>query len=184
MKNKHRKNRKKCEAQKRFRRLPVLIVICAGVFLAIGAITVISKQRAAAKQSVAGPNVLAAQKTSGNFVTVKVGGHDVQVDTQTGQIKPLSPQEAQQLAEGLKKMLNRSTEGLVPVRQADGSVYIDLQGRFQNVAVARVNPDGSIEQSCVDNPEAAAKFFGIDPQLVGAPQTNQPAKPVETKPIQ
>ena len=95
---------------------------------------------------------------------MKVAGRDVQVDPQTGQIKPLTPAEAQQLADGLKTMLNKSTEGLVPEKHPDGSASIDLQGRFQNVAMARVNADGTLEQSCVDEPLAAAQFFGIDPK--------------------
>jgi hypothetical protein len=100
------------------------------------------------------------------YVTRRVGGQDIQVDTQTGDIKPLTPQEAQQLANGLAPMLDNSTDGLVQVHHADGSVSMDLQGRFQNVAVVKVNTDGTIEQGCVDNPRAAAKFFGIDPKLI------------------
>jgi hypothetical protein len=95
-----------------------------------------------------------------------VGGQDIQIDTQTGDIKPLTPQEAQKLAEGLAPMLDRSTEGLTQVRHADGSVSMDLKGHFQDVVVARINTDGTIERSCVNNPEAAGKFFGIDPQLI------------------
>ena len=43
---------------------------------------------------------------------------------------------------------------------------MDLHGRFQDVTVARVNSDGTVEQSCVNNPQAAAKFFGINPKLI------------------
>ena len=112
------------------------------------------------------------------YVTVKVAGRDVQVDPQIGQIRPLSPEEAQKLADGLRTMLNRSTEGLVRQPHPDGSVSMDLRGRFQNLVVARTNADGTVGQSCVDNPEAAAEFFGIDPQLLGVQRTqgatNQP----------
>ena len=181
---KHKK-RKQSKSAKRFRRLPLLVVVCAVAFLAVGAITVISRQKAAAKQSTAvEPKITATNKAPGNFVTVKVAGHDVQVDPQTGQIKQLSPEEAQRMAEGLKRMLNRSTEGLEPVHEADGSISLDLQGRFRNVAIARVNQDGGIEQSCVDTPEAAANFFGIDSQLVGAEQKPQSARPAQKKPLQ
>jgi len=45
-------------------------------------------------------------------------------------------------------------------------VTMDLQGRFQNVTVARVNDDGTTSHSCVDNRRAAASFFGIDPKLL------------------
>ena len=107
-----------------------------------------------------------AKKSNENFVTVKVAGQDVQVNGQTGQIKALTPEEAKKLAAGLKQLVNQSTEGLVQVRHADGSVSMDLEGRFQNVTVVRVNKDGSIAQSCVDNPQAAGAFFGIDPKLI------------------
>jgi hypothetical protein len=103
---------------------------------------------------------------SPDLVTVRVAGHDVQVNSQTGQIQALTPEEAQKIAAGLKQMVNQSTEGLVQVQNADGSVSMDLKGRFQNVTVARVNKDGSVSESCVDNPQAAGDFFGIDPKLI------------------
>lgn len=78
----------------------------------------------------------------------------------------LTPEEAQKLAAGLRDKLNQSTEDLVQVRHQDGSVSMDLEGRFQNVTVARINKDGSISQACVDNPGAAGAFFGIDPKLM------------------
>ena len=91
----------------------------------------------------------------------------VPLDSQTGQVRPLTQEEAQRLAAGLKELANQSTDGLQTVRHADGSVSMDLQGRFQHVAVAKLDEDGKLIQSCIDNPEAGAAFFGIDPQLVG-----------------
>jgi len=116
-----------------------------------------------------------ANTTGKKYTKVKIGGQDVFVDSQTGKIKPLTPQEAQELAQGLKGMLNKSTEGLVEVQEADGSVTMDLQGRFQNVIVARENEDGTVTESCVDNPRAAANFFGIDQKLLeSGPQAPRP----------
>lgn len=97
--------------------------------------------------------------------TVKVAGQDMPVDSQ-GQIRPLTPDEAKKMAEGLKGMLNKSSEGLVEEHNADGSTDMDLQDRFQSVTVARVNKDGTVTQSCVDNPRAAGAFFGIDPKMI------------------
>ena len=114
-----------------------------------------------------------ADKPKKNYVTVKVAGQDIKVDTQTGQVPELTPEEAKKLAEGLKPMLNKSSEGLITVQHPDGSMSMDLQGRFQHVTVARVNKDGTVSQSCVDNPQAAAAFFGIDPKLI----ENAPSKP-------
>src|SRR5207302_9303776 len=76
---------------------------------------------------------------------------------QTLQQGPLTPEQAQQIAAALKD--NQSSDGLVQVQNADGSVGMDLQGRFQNVILAKKNDDGSVEQACVDNSEAATTFL-------------------------
>lgn len=107
----------------------------------------------------------------------RVGGQ-IPLDPQTGQVRPLTQEEAQRMAEGIKQLVNQSTDGLESIHHADGSVSIDLQGRFQSIAVAKRNEDGKLTQSCVDNPKSAAVFFEIDPQLVGVqgdatmPKTN------------
>lgn len=162
---------------KRIPRLKLTTVLVAAALLAIAAVTVVSRQRARVNEPVAADRNLQVAKNS-KFTTVKVAGQDVQVDSQTGQIKPLTPEEAQRLAAGLKDMVNQSTEGLEQVQHADGSVSMDLKGRFQNVSVARVNQDGTVTQSCVDNPEAAGAFFGIDPKLIEDPHK----KPTENQP--
>jgi hypothetical protein len=177
---KKRKKAKKTNLAKSLRRLPLTVAVLTAC-LAIGAITVVSRQLVTGKSANEPDRRSVNASPSGRkYVIVKIAGRDVQVDSQTGQVKPLTPQEAQQLAEGLRGMLNKSTEGLVQVRHADGSVSMDLDGRFQNVMVARTNEDGSLSQSCVDNPQAAASFFGIDPQLLGVESSatqssNQPA---------
>ena len=144
------------------RRLTV-IVVSAFVLLGLGAATAISRQSV---ESSNPPKPRVTDKMDKNYITVKVGGQDVQVDSQTGKIKPLTPQEAEKMAKGLKEQLNQSTDGLVQVHHPDGSVSMDLQDRFQNVTVARIDEDGNAVTSCVDNPQAGAAFFGIEPQLV------------------
>ena len=150
-----------------------ILMATAAAVIAIAAVTVISRQHAV--RSVEGPTPATestAKTTAGRtYVTRRVAGQNIQVDTQTGDIKPLTPQEAQQLANGLAPMLDNSTDGLVQVHHSDGSVSMDLQGRFQSVAVIKANTDGTIEQGCVDNPRAAAKFFGIDPKLIESAPT-------------
>ena len=173
MKKQNQKNKSRTAAKNRQAR--VVTVTVAILLIAVAAITVLSKQLTSANASP--PQIAGSEAVK--YVTVKVAGQDVQVDPQTGQIKPLSPEEAKRLADELKPVLNRSTDGLTQVRHGDGSLSMDLQGRFQNVVVARRNADGTIEKSCVDNLEAAANFFGIDPQLVGA----EPAKAVPSKPM-
>lgn len=171
--------KKPTKKARRFPRLTLTTVLVATVILAIAAVTVVSRQKARATEAGEAERSLQVAKNSkGNFVKVKVAGQDVEVDSQTGQIKSLTPEEAQRLAAGLKQMVNQSTEGLEQVHHEDGSVSMDLQGRFQNVTVARVNQDGSVSQSCVDNPQAAGAFFGIDPKLIEDPNT----KPTENQP--
>lgn len=108
-------------------------------------------------------SVFALALATAAAVSIQTGETKSAQETQT---RPLTQQEAQKLAQGIKQLVNKSTEGLVSVQHADGTVSMDLQGRFQNVAVAKKNADGTITQACVDTPEAAARFFQIDPQLI------------------
>ena len=166
---KSQRSKKRIAVAKRFGRLHVFGILVAVLVVGISAVSVLSRQTSRARESKT-PEVTAVapklNKANRNYVTMKVGGQDVHVDTQTGEIQPLTPEEAAKLAEGLKPMLNQSTDGLVQVQHPDGSVSVDLQGRFQDVTVARVNKDGTVSQSCVDNPKAAGAFFGIDPKLI------------------
>jgi hypothetical protein len=102
-----------------------------------------------------------------------------QQNQSAAQVSPLTPAEAKTLAEGLKPLVNQSTEGLVQVQRPDGSVSMNLEGRFQNVAVAKKEADGTVSQSCVNNADSAAAFFGIKPQLI---DPNQPVSQSESAP--
>ena len=156
---KKRRKAKKHNSVTKLRGLPA-VVVAAVALLAIGAVSAVSRQLVAANQTIQ------------------------EVDSQTQQIRPRTPQEAQELADKLKVMLNKSTDDLVEVQHEDGSVSMDLKGRFQNVTVARVNEDGTVSQSCVDNPRAAASFFRIDPKLLGVEgPANDSTKPAPTTPV-
>ncbi|HEX7771988.1 MAG TPA: hypothetical protein VF435_06170 [Pyrinomonadaceae bacterium] len=176
-----KKKTKPAKSAKRFPRPPVLIITAIAV-VAIAAVTVVSRQSAPGIEATKTnePTTAASGPADEKYTKVKVAGQDVSVN-QTGQVKPLSPEEAQKLADSLKHLLNKSTEGLVEERHADGSGSVDLQGRFEHVTVARKNQDGSVSQSCVDNPRAAAAFYKIDPKLL---ESDQPTvkKPV-SKPV-
>jgi hypothetical protein len=114
------------------------------------------------KPSPAG-RVVSTQPVADPYVTVEVGGKKLRVNPQTLQQAPLTQGEAQQLVEQL--VGNKSTDGLVQEQHEDGTVEVDLQGRFQNVTMAKRNDDGTVSTSCVDTPEAADAF------LNGAKQT-------------
>jgi hypothetical protein len=109
----------------------------------------------------------AAGQKSRHYVTANAAGRPVVLDRQTGESRPLTPEEARTLAEGIKQLVNPSAEGLVQVRHAGGGVSMDLQGHFQNVSLAKKEADGTVTQSCVNDLESAADFFDIDPALLG-----------------
>jgi hypothetical protein len=86
--------------------------------------------------------------------TAAVGGGDAApgsaamrayIDPETGEIQAgVGPVVPLSLDPGVQNALRRDSEGLVEVRHADGSVSIDLQGRFQSVSVAHIGEDGTV----------------------------------------
>ena len=163
---KKRKKVQKNDSATTARRMPALVAL-ALVVLVIGAISAVSRQLVAGNQSQQPENTATSKDSGGKkYMTVKAAGQDVQVD-ETGKLKPLSAQQAQELAEGLRKMVNKSADGLSEVQHADGSVSMDFNGHYRHVVVAREREDGTLSMSCVDNPKAAASALGVDPKLLG-----------------
>jgi hypothetical protein len=164
-------------SSKRFRSLLIITIVLVTAALAAGAAAVVSRQSARAQAPTERVGRSAVTNNAGdagkNPVTAATAGQQqVQVESQTAE---LSPAEAQQLAAGLKPMLNKSSDDLQQVRHADGSVYVDLDDHFQNVVVAKVGKDGKVKQGCVDNPRAAGAFFGIDSQLIDGKESARPS---------
>ena len=159
--------------QRRTRRLKIIGVLAVVMVFAIAA-TAISMQASKGEPTKPTPGNTAAIN---NRRTAQDGQNFSQA-----QIRPLTQEEAQQLAEGIKSLVNQSTDGLQQVRHADGSVSMDLQGRFQNVALAKKTGNGNVAQSCVDNPEAAAAFLGINRELMDKMPANkrQPLNDVDS----
>jgi hypothetical protein len=122
-------------------------------------------------------NIQAINRDSESRVASQTVAQNAGHDGQTGQTRPLTSAEAQKLAEGVKELVSQSDEGLTEVRHNDGSVSVDLNGRFQNVMLATKNEDGTLNQACVNNPQNAAQFLGLDPQLI----SNSPADKTGSK---
>ena len=71
------------------------------------------------------------------------------VDPETGQRVSRPITEAQrQMSRSARARLNRSSEGLDVVHRPDGSMMVNLQGRFQNTSVVRRAADGSLRMDC------------------------------------
>jgi hypothetical protein len=89
--------------------------------------------------------------------TVNSSGQQAAVDAKSGKLRQPTAEEVKQLTESMAT--NDSVEGLTPATTPDGGIMVDLQGRFQSVAIAKKNPDGSIAQACVESSEQAEAFL-------------------------
>ncbi len=67
-----------------------------------------------------------------------------------------------ELATSIRALTSRSDAGLQPTVVADGSVSIDLQGRFRHAHIARLGDDGNLHAQCVGSLAEANRFFGRD----------------------
>ena len=101
-------------------------------------------------------------------------GQQVAADTKNQKVRPPSQEEIQTLLEGMKPYVNQSTEGLQVKRTASGAQYVDLDGRFENLSVAKIGADGKIETECVNNIKDARKFL----------ESKEPKKPSAKTPQQ
>lgn len=155
------------------------IVAVAAILLAIGVVSAVSRQDGGGQDLKVQERQAGVTNKNPNYVTANAAGQTVVVNRQTGQTRPLTAAEAQLLAEGIKQLVNQSTDGLVEVRHANGAVSMNLQGRFQDVLLAKKEADGSVSQACVNNVDSAAAFFEIDPALLGssAPISRTSLKP-------
>jgi len=149
-----RKQSRKNRGTRSARRSSLTMVLIAVAILAVGAVTVVSRQSLSNSQPTTQPTKRTVQNLNGA----------------AGQNHTLSSGQFMQrdrdaLAGGLKDMIDQSTEGLAEVHHSDGSVSVNLEDRFQSVTVAR-DDNGRLSQSCVDNPQAAGAFFNIDSKLI------------------
>ncbi|MEO5937029.1 MAG: hypothetical protein ABIP81_07430 [Terriglobales bacterium] len=87
------------------------------------------------------------------------GAANPSVNAKTPQFREPARDEIEILLEGMAPYLSTSTEGLQLVRHDNGAISLDLQGRFQNITIARIEADGSIRQRCVTSKEEARQFL-------------------------
>ena len=90
-----------------------------------------------------------------------IATREVTVDQTTGQRRKPTDEEIDALVAQVSALTNRSSEGLTVTKRPDGSQMVDLEDRFNNVALARANEDGSTSVRCVTSMEEAAEFLGL-----------------------
>ena len=99
----------------------------------------------------------------------------VAIDPETGRLGVPSVEQIGQLSAAEKTGLLRTPAGLTSVRRADGSVMVNLQGRFMEYSVVRLDASGRPRLGCVD--EAAA----LSHWLVGCEDVPAPTPVPEVK---
>ena len=107
-------------------------------------------------------------------------GQQVATDTKNQKVRPPSQEEIQTLLEGMKASVNQSTEGLQVKQAPSGAIYVDLEGRFENLTIAKIGPDGKVQSECVNNLKDAKKFLestdaAKKPAPAKAPQQSDPS---------
>ena len=103
------------------------------------------------------PEQAAAQAPAEAMPPVAAAGLVAFIDPATGGLTatPTAEQRAAMRA-ALAALVNDSDLGLVEVTLPDGSVVMDLQGRFQEAVVVQVAPEGTRHMQCLGSvPDAA-----------------------------
>jgi hypothetical protein len=125
-----------------------------GVPLAIGAgLMLLLAPDALANQAAKGSRPAPGDKEE---IAVDVNGATVSVD-KNGKLRAPTREEAAALLEAMSKHLDQSTDGLQVRTFPDGTRTVDLQDRFQDVSLAKVQ-GGKVVTTCVAT-KAEAKAF-------------------------
>src|ERR1700733_1435399 len=65
-----------------------------------------------------------------------------------------------ELAATIRQMTNRSMAGLTERRAPRGGILLDIEGRFQDLALVKLDPEGDPAVGCVSSIDEANRFFG------------------------
>lgn len=92
----------------------------------------------------------------------------------TGVDEVVQTVEARNAEAALEAMTSRSDAGLAEVVKDDGTVVLDLEGRFMNVVLAHPTADGHHELTCQTGHEAVKQAASA---RTGTPRTAKQAAP-------
>ena len=134
----------------------------------------------AAEKTVEAARVSRPDAAPAEEATIYTADRAIVRDEKTGSLRKPTPQEVSELVLSLKKMTNRSGEGLKVTTAANGGAMVDLNGQFQMVVLARPNADGGYETLCVSTFEEGAEFLGL--RVEASP--NDPPRPAQRTPQQ
>ena len=83
-------------------------------------------------------------------------GMMIAIDPETGEVGMPNAEQIAEMNLTEDDAASHEDTGLVPVRSADGTVTVHLQGRYQEFAVVRRAADGTTVVGCADHPSKAA----------------------------
>ena len=95
-----------------------------------------------------------------------------------GHLREITPEEARELVAGMAPFVNQSDAGLISRTLPSGAVAVDLEGRFQSVAMARIAVDGSVVVRCVGGKDEAMQFLTMPGSQEPAGKRRQAARVV------
>jgi hypothetical protein len=102
-----------------------------------------------------------------------VAGMRVFLDPQTGRRVGPRPLPPQALAALERAMLRRDGAGLVQQILPNGAVFVRLHGRFHNMAVARIDPEGGRSTTrCLTSSETAQSPLPAEEPRAAAPEAS------------
>lgn len=127
----------------------------------------------------AGESAAAAKETGPQRTSQRTSQQTAQEPPKT-ELRQPTPEEVKVLLEGMKAYVNDSTEGLTVTEHPDGHLSLDHEGRFQNVTVAKINPDGTVSTECVNTLTQVRQFLNAKPPA--DPSKSGMAIPAKTPP--
>lgn len=102
-----------------------------------------------------------------------VAGMRVFLDPQTGRLIAPDQLPPQALAALEQAMLRRDDSGLAQQILPNGAILVHLQGRFHNLAVARIEPEGDVSPPrCVTSSETARFLLAAEAERPAAPRAS------------
>jgi hypothetical protein len=113
-------------------------------------VTARAPDRAQPRATLGAPKARVSSALPAPAAALGAGGRIVALDPETGQLGEPSPEQLRALrtAAGIASV-SRSEEGLVETRLTDGTVILDLGGRFQDHIVARLDRNGRLIYDCI-----------------------------------
>jgi len=83
----------------------------------------------------------------------------VQLDPETGELVPVRGMKKAELTRRMEQHLDRSTTGLNEIQHADGSVSMNLDGRFRSLSLAVIDSTGGVHTECVTSKHRLYEFM-------------------------